>query len=173
VAQAIEMFFDDQADADVRQLWHLLADAGLPSLATFSHRRHRPHVSLTGTESFDGVDLSEVRQVLGDCHLDLDLHALARFPTQQGVLFLGVVVTAPLLALHERVHETLRGQSITHWPYYVPGRWVPHCTLARGMDGDSMAAAVRLLHGVAPISAKVASVGVTDTTTGDITPLTS
>jgi hypothetical protein len=42
VAHAIEMYFDDRADASVRKLWQVLADAGLPSLATFTHRRHRP-----------------------------------------------------------------------------------------------------------------------------------
>jgi len=29
MAHAIEMFFDDQADAEIRRVWQLLADAGL------------------------------------------------------------------------------------------------------------------------------------------------
>jgi hypothetical protein len=42
MAHAIEMFFDDRADSAVRALWLLMAEAGLPSLATRSHRRHPP-----------------------------------------------------------------------------------------------------------------------------------
>lgn len=56
VAHAIEMYFDDQADAAVRRLWLLLAGAGLPSLATRTHRRHRPHVSLAVAESLADAD---------------------------------------------------------------------------------------------------------------------
>ena len=41
VAHSIEMYFDDQADAAVRRLCQRLADAGLPSLATRTHRQHR------------------------------------------------------------------------------------------------------------------------------------
>jgi hypothetical protein len=49
------MYFDDQADAAVRRLWQRLADAGLPSLATRTHRQHRPHVSLAVAESLAGI----------------------------------------------------------------------------------------------------------------------
>jgi len=166
------MFFDDQADAQVRRLWALLVDAGLPSLATRTHQRHRPHVTLTVTESLTDADLSGVRQAVCDADVVLDLPTLARFPSPGGVLFVGVVVTAPLLALHERVHEALRSQPVTHWPHYLPGRWIPHCTLAQDLDRQQMADAVKLLHDVEPIRARVTSVGITDTTTGEISLLT-
>jgi 2'-5' RNA ligase len=172
MAHAIEMFLDAEADTEVRRLWAKLADAGLPSMATRTHRRHRPHVTLTVAESLAHADLSEVRQVLRGGLVDLDLYTLAKFPTDEGVLFLGVVVTGSLLALHARVHEALRGQPVTHWPYYLPDRWVPHCGLAQDVDRESMAAAVSLLYDVKPINAKVVSVGVTDTATGDVTLLT-
>jgi|SRR5450755_2890601 hypothetical protein len=35
-AEAIEMYFDEKAEADARRLWQLLAGAGLPSLATLT-----------------------------------------------------------------------------------------------------------------------------------------
>jgi hypothetical protein len=45
VARAIELYFDADLEQAVRSLWQRLADAGLPSLSTFTHGRHRPHLS--------------------------------------------------------------------------------------------------------------------------------
>jgi hypothetical protein len=55
----------------------------------------------------------------------LRLHTLGTFPGREGALFLGVVVTAELLAFHAEVHAALAGRAIGHWPYYQPGSWVP------------------------------------------------
>jgi 2'-5' RNA ligase superfamily protein len=173
VAHAIEMLFDDQADAEVRGLWQVLAGAGLPSLATRTHRRHRPHVSLTVCESLDGTDLTRLRAVLADRHPVLQLYVLGIFPGPGGVLFLGVQVTTSLLALHAEAHEALAGQPVTHWPYYLPGNWVPHCGLAQDLDSTGVVEAFRLLQGYRPITATVTSAGITDTNTGQVTPLTA
>jgi 2'-5' RNA ligase len=171
VADALEMYFDDQADAGVRRLWQTLADAGLPSLATLTHRQHRPHVSLTVTESLAGADLTRLRSVLTAHEPTLPLHVLGTFPGTEGVLFLGVQVTAGLLAFHADVHAALAGRSIRHWPYYLPGNWVPHCTLAEHLDPAEKAKAFGLLQGYEPIAARVESVGIKDTATGAITLL--
>ncbi len=173
MAHAIEMFFDEHADAAVRAVWQRLAAAGLPSLATQTHCRHRPHVSLTVTESLDQADLAPVRMTLAGHRPALHLTVLGTFPGSEGVLFLGAVVTEDLLALHARVHQALTGQPVTHWPVYLPGRWVPHCTLAQQLGSDEIATAFRLLRGYQPVTARVTSAGITDTATGALTPLTS
>jgi len=135
VAHAVEMYFDDQADAAVRKLWQLLADGGLPSLATRTHRRHRPHVSLVVAESLAGADLAPLRSVLMTRHPTLHLYVLGTFPGREGGLFLGVPATAQLLEFHAGAHAALAGQPVGHWPHYLPGNWVPHCTLAEGLHG--------------------------------------
>ncbi len=55
-AHAIEMYLDDEAEADVRRMGQLLADAGLPSLPTPTHRHHRPHITLAVAESLAGSE---------------------------------------------------------------------------------------------------------------------
>jgi 2'-5' RNA ligase len=168
MADALEMYFDRQADAAVRGLWKLLADAGLPSLATRTHRRHRPHVSLTVAESLARVDVAPLRAALTAHRPALRLYVLGTFPGSEGALFLGVVVTAELLAFHAEVHAALAGQRVAHWPYYQPGNWVPHCTLAEGLDRAEAAAAFGLLHGYEPIAATVTAIGIKDTATGSV-----
>ena len=166
------MYFDDQADAAVRQMWKMLADAGLPSMATRTHRRHRPHVSLTVAESLADADLAPLRSVLTSRRPTLSLYTLSGFPGSAGVLFLGVQVTAELLAFHTDVHAALRGQPIRHWAYYLPGNWIPHCALAEGLDRSEAGTAFGLLAGYQPIRAEVTSAGLKDTATGDVTLLT-
>ena len=167
------MYFDDQADAAVRRLWQVLAEAGLPSLATHTHRRHRPHVSLAVAESLAAADLAALRTVLTSRRPVLSLYVLGTFPGSGGALFLGVTVTADLLAFHGGVHAALAGQPAGHWPQYLPGRWVPHCTLAEGLDKAGAAMAFGLLYGYEPITATVASAGIKDTRTGEVTLLTA
>ena len=167
------MYFDGQADAAVRRLWLLLADAGLPSLATRTHRQHQPHVSLAVAESLAAADLAPLRSVLTSRRPTLRLYVLGTFPGAEGALFLGVQVTAELLAFHADVHAALAGQPIRHWACYLPGNWIPHCMLAEGLGKSEAARAFGLLAGYQPITAAVASAGVKDTATGAITLLTA
>ena len=172
MAHALEMYFDDQADAAVRELWRVLVDADLPSLATRTHRRHRPHVSLAVAESLADADLAPLWSVLKAHQPTLHLYVLGTFPGSEGALFLGVQVTAELLAFHAEVHAALAGQPVEHWRYYQPGNWVPHCTLAEGLGQAEAAQAFGLLLGYTPVTATVSATGIKDTGTGSITVLT-
>jgi 2'-5' RNA ligase len=102
----------------------------------------------------------------------LHLYVLGTFPGREGALFLSVPVTAELLAFHAEVHAGLAGQSVEHWPYYQPGNWVPHCTLAEGLGQAEAVKAFGLLFGYEPIAATVSATGIKDTATGSITLLT-
>ena len=111
------------------------------------------------------ANLSPLRSVLAQHRPALHLTVLGALPGSQGVPFPGVAVTESLLTLHARTHQALAGQPVTHWPYYLPGHWVPHCTLAQGFDKDEIAGAFRLLPGHQFISAQVTSARVTATGT--------
>lgn len=161
MAYAIGMFFEEEADAAVRRLWRRLASAGLPSLETLGHARHRPHVTLAVTDlPVASIDVEVLPSV--------QLPVLGTFAGDGGVLFLGAVVSAPLLALHAGVCRRLHEQ----WAHYVPGSWVPHCTLAMGLTPAQLSAAAGVLAGFRPIAARVVGVGVVDTRTGEVTLLT-
>jgi 2'-5' RNA ligase superfamily len=173
MAHALEMYFDDRADAAVRKLWQRLAVAGLPTLATWTHRRHRPHVSLLVAESLAAADLAPLRSVLMARQPTVPLYVLGTFPGSEGVLFLGVPATSDLLAFHRGVHAALGDQPVGHWPYYLLGNWVPHCTLAEGLDKAETTKAFGLLFGYEPITATVSAAGIKDTVAWSITLLTA
>ncbi|HJP75966.1 MAG TPA: 2'-5' RNA ligase family protein [Pseudonocardiaceae bacterium] len=168
MAQALEFFFDGEADAAVRALWQRLDEAGVPSLATRSHRRHRPHVTFAIASS---IPVRTRKDLAGELRLlslpTLWLYTLGTFPTQENALFLGAVTDAEVLAVHSAVHDVLAGKVRDPWAYYLPGAWVPHCALAQDLDGAQLAAGFAAVHPIEPIRARIAEVGVTDTRTGE------
>jgi hypothetical protein len=86
---------------------------------------------------------------------------------------LGIPVTAELLAFHANVHTALANQLVEHWPHYLPGNWVPHCTLAEGLGTTQASAAFGLIYEYEPITVAVESVGIKDTASGAISEVFS
>lgn len=74
----------------------------------------------------------------------LSLSAVGTFPTAEGVVFLLPAVTVELLSVHARLHSRLEQAGLTVNPYYLPGRWIPHCTVATDLRPEAVPAAVEV-----------------------------
>jgi 2'-5' RNA ligase len=170
MAHALELLFDPATEAAVKDLWTQLETAGVPSLASRTHRRHRPHVSLSVAERIETQQLESIRERLAATHLDITLYSPAVFP-RPGVLYLSVVPTLALLRLHEDVHAALRDSVVAPWDLYSVGAWVPHCTLAQELTRAQIGQGIDLLHDQPIITAHVSSAGILDTTTGEVLPI--
>lgn len=59
-------------------------------------------------------------------------------------MYLGAVVTEQLLSIHSEFTSRLAGQVTGVRPYYLPGNWVPHCTLAYGLSIAAIPGAVEV-----------------------------
>jgi 2'-5' RNA ligase len=168
MAQAVEFYFDDVADAAVRGLWRGLEREGVPSLATRTHGRHRPHVAFAVAGSIPARTREALREDLRLLAIpNLYLSTLAAFSTIDTVLMLAAVVDAELLAVHSAVHDVLAKKVRQPSAYYLPGSWVPHCTLAQGVEPAQVAAGFAALYPVEPIRARVSEIAVVDTHTGE------
>jgi hypothetical protein len=169
VAHALELFFDAEADAAVRALWQRLELGGVPSMASRTHRRHRPQVTFAMAGSIPRPARDALRKDLSRLALpNLWLYTLAAFPTTENALLLGAVVDTELLAVHSAVHDVLAGRVRQPSAYYLPGAWIPHCALAQGITPVELATGFAALHPVQPVRAAVAEVGITDTRTGEV-----
>jgi 2'-5' RNA ligase len=154
----------------LKGLWAQLETAGVPSLASRTHRRHRPHISLSVAERIDAAPLKGARDFLATTHLDVTPYAPAVFP-RPGVLYLSVVPTLALLRLHQEVHAALRDGMVAPRDGYAVGAWMPHCTLAQDLTRAQLVRGIDLLHDQPVIAAHVSSAGLLDTTTGEVLPL--
>jgi 2'-5' RNA ligase len=168
VVQALEFYFDAEAEAAVRGLWQRLDQAGVPSPGGRTHSRHRPHVTFAaGSVIPTAARRTLVTDLTRLALPNLWLYTLGTFPTAENVLFLGAVTDAEVLAVHVAVHDALAGRVRDPWAYFLPGAWVPHCTLAEDLTPTQLAAGFAALHPVEPIRAKITDIGVTDTRTGE------
>jgi 2'-5' RNA ligase len=170
MGHAVELLFDPTTEAAIKGVWARLETAGVPSLASWTHRRHRPHISLSVAGRIDTGQLQGVRDCLAATHLDVTLYSPAVFP-RPSVLYLSVVPTMTLLRLHEEVHAALGDSMVAPRDGYSVGTWVPHCTLAHDLTRAQLARGIDLLHDQPPVTAHISSAGLLDTTTGEVLPI--
>ena len=97
------------------------------------------------------------------------LVSLSTFSNRQGVVFLGLVVTRELVALHERFDALFCAEAREPWEYYRPGRWVPHCSLAFALDPAQVPAALAACADIPlPIQATLETVGIVENPDGKL-----
>jgi 2'-5' RNA ligase len=167
VAYAVEWQFDAVADAAVRRLWAALEAAGVP---TPGREAGRPHLSLARCDAPDPAALAAAaaRFARAASAFPIELGALGVF-APEGWVFLAPVGSASLLHRHARVHAWLErlagsaaGVTVVHRDRYVPGRWVPHCTLTTRLEPALAARAVEVCLGTdLPRTARVERIGLT------------
>lgn len=141
MVHSIELVFDPDTEAAIRQTWKALAAAGIPSQAPAS----RPHVTLAVAEAI----AADVDALLAPLCTRLPLPCLIGAPVLFGrgsVVFARLVVPiGELLDLHAQVHRLcaphLRPAPM---PNSLPGQWTGHVTMARRVGGAQLGRALRI-----------------------------
>ena len=147
MAYAVNLRFDPETELAVRKIRDGVAAAvGKPGL---TENLSRPHVSLGVYE--DGPDAAGFSAKLRDFAatakpFDFRLSSLGTFPGNEGVVFLAPVVSRHLLAVHGRFHESFARHEQFARAYYLPGNWVPHCTLAMYLSAPEVKEAMARCH---------------------------
>jgi len=168
MSRGILLWPDDAASGAVRAIWERLAERGLPSLATHTHRLHRPHVSLVVAEDLPVAATLAAVGVVPARPIPLSIVSAGIFPG--GVLYLTCVVTPELLAEQRRVRDLVMPLARDPWPYFEPGGWTPHLTSALELTPAQVAEALPVVLGALPISGWHDLGGLEDGTTGERWP---
>ena len=161
---AIELFYDDASERAVRDIWDGLGTAlGQPSLSELGAR---PHVSLAvygddlDTDGFPERLLKFARSIEP---FDFTLSSLGTFAGREGVVFLAPVVTRRLLEVHARFHEVFSKHDNAGMGYYLPGNWVPHCTVAIDLSATEVTEALAYCREIfEPISGQFREIGLVE-----------
>jgi 2'-5' RNA ligase len=160
---AVEMFLDPTSAATVRQVWRKLAAAGVS--AAMREGGGRPHVTLAVCERLDRVGFAPVlaRFAATTVAPRLSFASFGVFPTEPAVVFMAPVVTTDLLSLHARLHRRFAEFASEQWTYYLPGQWVPHCTLAEQLPGAAVPRALDLFRQVRlPLACRLEEIGIVE-----------
>ncbi len=140
----VDLVLDPAADAAVREVWHRLDEAGLPSLAHHRNPSNRPHTTLTMSRAWlDDDGVARLVRALGVLPLSCHLGAPVVFGGGPFVLALAVVPSQALIALHRSAAELLTPAHA----HLEPGAWTPHVTLANRLSATQVGAALEVLVG--------------------------
>ena len=141
MVHSVELLFDADTEARLRQIWADLFAAGLPGRVPAG----RPHVTVAVAERIapdvDELLLPIARQLPLACSVGAPL----LFGRSNAVLARLIVPTTELLAVHAAVHRVcgphLRPGPL---PHSLPGHWTPHVTLARRVEGARLEPVLRI-----------------------------
>jgi 2'-5' RNA ligase len=165
MSRGVVVWPDAAASSAILGLWESLEDAGIPTLHSHTHRRHRPHLSLYVAEDLPPDEtLAAVGRVPSE-PIPLHIENIGLFP--QGVLFLACVPNSQLLDEQVRVRSVVKPLAIEPWPFFEEGRWTPHLTVSWSLEASQIDQAFLLLSVALPIHGLLDRGGVEDGRTGD------
>jgi len=135
---AVEMFFSEEIEDYVRQIWYSLAEENLDS-SLISIKEIKPHITLATyeslqLESFKKQFISFIEKFEP---IDVNFVTLGTFPAT-GACFLIPTMTEELLRLHKNYHKKFEQFNDSIHIYYLPNNWNPHCSLAVGLDNNKL-----------------------------------
>lgn len=165
---AIELYFDERTESLIKAIWEKLAEKGVSD--RLAKKGTRPHVALAVFEDADAGDLAFIlRQMSRDqAPVEARFEALGTYCSADGVLFLAPVVSPRFFLLHSTVIKSLGPMAIGLKETCRPNRFVPHCTIAYGLDKESLSRAVALFSNRAlPIVGQFNRIGLFDLAAGE------
>ena len=170
MALAVCLLPDAPVDAAVRRLWARMEEAGVPSLASHTHRRHTPHLSYAALRSWDLDAVVAALSALPERPpVRLHLDALGMF--RRSRCWLVPAVTADLAIRQQAVVDAVVATGADLHKHYRPGDWTPHLTLAPRLRLEDLPVVARLVNDVLPITGTASAVVLVDTATGERTTL--
>jgi 2'-5' RNA ligase len=142
MAFGILLYFDPVTQQRITAIQDLLTQRGVPPIP--AHLRTRPHISLGLFEGpFPGRLTGQIRRFAQDtAGIGVGFGSIGMFPTQEGVVFLTPIVTNQLLHLHKRLYQEVALSGYETEQSYLPGKWVPHCTLAIRLSAEEIHTAI-------------------------------
>jgi 2'-5' RNA ligase len=109
----------------------------------------RPHLSLSGVTCLDvpAASAALAKFARRTPPLSLELEAIGAFPGPGGVVYLAPAPSLELLQLHQAFYQSVLSDGQGGWccnvnHYYLPGRWMPHITLAMDLPPEAVPPAV-------------------------------
>jgi len=163
MAIGVSAWFDPESEQRIRKIWRCLHEQGINS--TLHLGPYRPHITFGIYDSLDVnkfvPDLSAELKNLGPLQFILPSIGIFSEPLSG---FLNVTVFHQLLNIHGIIHRVMAAHGAGPVPYYLPGHWNPHCTLAPDLVKEKLSYFAEFTAGLLlPIEGVIDRVGVIDT----------
>ena len=141
---AIVAHFDLETESTIKEVWSDLSDHSISKYAEEITVR-RPHITLA---SYKNLDLDKFIPVFDDYYqsqtrIPLTFNVLGTF-FNSSTLFLTPTPSLKLLNFHSQHHQYFEIFNDNPNSLYLPGRWIPHCTVANRLSNMKLEEAFTL-----------------------------
>jgi 2'-5' RNA ligase len=163
VSFAAVVYFEENHEEEFLRIWESLSAENLT--ANLAEAEIRPHITLA---IFDELNCrpcdSQLANVAAHTRpISFQITHLGLFTKPEPVVFAAPTITQELLSFHKDIHETLAAEAKNPWEMYMPGQWVPHCTLALGFDLKNLGRIFEKCLGLGlPLHAQADQVGIVE-----------
>lgn len=160
---AVDLFFDEPSEKPIREIWAKLARLNISS--EIPNSGIRPHITMA---VFDNLKCQPCEKKLSQyaahtAGISLCMTHLGVFYRPEIVVFLAPTPTRELLEFQAGVHQCLAKHADKPWDIYLPGNWVPHCTLAINLDKNLLPTVISQCTDIQfPFNVQVAQIGVSE-----------
>jgi len=130
---AIELYFDKKTEDKLFDISRKIADSNIST--KFLEWKTRPHLTLACFSDIDEEACAEKLKQFAKSHSKIPsfLGSIGMFNDSK-TIFVSPVMTKDMYQLQRELHEAMKGFDTTGWEWYLPDRWVPHCTIALTKD---------------------------------------
>jgi len=160
---AVQLFFDSTHELIIQNAQEELAKGGV-SFSTLDSAV-RPSLSLALYDDLDITACVGKLKVFAEMFspFALTFSCLGIFPGGKAVVYLAPNVNQKLLDIHAYIHQLLKDSGTSSSMNYIPGYWIPHCTLALDIDPNLTARAIEIgLSMPFPVHCQVEEIGVVE-----------
>lgn len=158
---AIELFYDEETEKKLLDLSRKVADAKIST--KFLEWKTRPHLTLACFNDIDEMQCIKQLKEFAQDHKVMPAYigSIGMFCDTR-TIFASPVMNRAMYQLQRELHECLKDFDTKGWEWYIPERWVPHCTIALTKEDEREAffkASDIVLRNFEKISGKFVSIG--------------
>lgn len=161
MAFAIELYFDDVADARIRSAWCEFSAASLPAWPL--RIGARPHVSILVVNKASTPIIDTIfRSLISAVSFQVVFGCADHFEVDDAIIFLKPDASSELRSLHNRAVAEARSHGLV--PRHQGDEWIPHCTCDYAVGREQLSIGLSILKQLLPLQARVQEVGFVEVT---------
>ncbi|MBS4174704.1 2'-5' RNA ligase family protein [Bacillus sp. FJAT-49736] len=155
---------DKETEDSIKDIWRELKLRSISSYAEEVENR-QPHITLASYNQLDQGDFIQWMDQFYDStpQVEITFNSLGTF-LNSGTLFLAPTISESLSNLHRNHHDNFNKYKDNPNSLYLPGKWIPHCTLANRLTHEKLMEAFTYCFGkINTIQASITKVALIET----------
>jgi hypothetical protein len=125
---AVVLFFNKSQSEPIDAVIEKLA---VLKIAPFMFENSTPHITLAIYDKMDCIkNKARLTEFITRNKIDTVIFShIGAFSSKRHGVFFAPTVTIELLHFHRQFHDYFQNHAVGSWDFYLPGNWIPHCTV--------------------------------------------